>query len=116
MQAMNVPADMRDIRRLREILDTESTQNALFRAEVRSAIGRGEDRDRIMLTYLERVVTIPAHERATLPLTTPTTWRERISRWLARPVSAGAMMASAALSGMIAVLTARVLLVVVGVP
>ena len=109
----STPADMRDIRRLREILDTESTQNALFRAEVRSAIGRGEDRDRIMLTYLERVVTIPAHERATLP---PVAWRDRADRWLARPASAGAMMASAVLSGMIAVLTARALLVVVGVP
>ena len=113
------PADMRDVKSLREVVDKAilvgdlREQNAaLFRSEMRSFMARCETehaagaRDRrVMLRHLEALVVIPS-ERPTLA---PLTWQERAGAWLSRPASTRAVLALAA-AGVLATLSGCVAL------
>ncbi|HQY59850.1 MAG TPA: hypothetical protein PK141_00510 [Polyangiaceae bacterium] len=110
------PADMRDIRAVRETLeravligDLREQNAALFRAEVRACMVRDEERwrlleanHRVMLRHLERLVDVPATERVTAP---PNTWQERAGAWLARPASTRALLYGLAVAGIGATLS-----------
>ena len=119
------PADMRDIRAVRETVEREARiaelraqDSALFRAELRSRMDRVETellaaaRDRAtMLRHLEKLVVIPATERATLAPEDATlapedaTWEARLGAWLARPATTRALLYGLAMAGIGATLS-----------
>ena len=112
------PADMRDIRAVRETVEREARiaelraqDSALFRAELRSRVGHIEAellaaaRDRAtMLRHLEKLVVIPATERATLA-PEDATWEARLGAWLARPATTRALLYGLAVAGIGATLS-----------
>lgn len=75
MSEINGPgplADMRDIRALRKLIESEASANLLFRAQVRRHLGIAEDE-------------AADPERETL---SPPTWLERANTWMAaRPTN-----------------------------
>ena len=113
------PADMRDVKSLREVVDKAilvgdlREQNAaLFRSEMRSFMARCETehaagaRDRRVMLHHERPVDVPATERETL---SPPSWQDRAGAWLSRPASTRAVLALAA-AGVLATLSGCVAL------
>ena len=112
------PADMRDIRAVRETVEREARiaelraqDSALFRAELRSRMDRVEtellaaSRDRAtMLRHLEALVVVPATERATLA-PEELTWEARLGAWLARPATTRALLYGLAVAGIGATLS-----------
>ena len=112
------PADMRDIRAIRETLeravligDLREQNAALFRAELRAHVLRTEAellaaaRDRAtMLRHLEKLVVVPATERVTLA-PEGATWEARLGAWLARPATTRALLYGLAVAGIGATLS-----------
>lgn len=112
------PADMRDIRAIRETVeravligDLREQNAALFRAELRAHVLRVEaellaaSRDRAtMLRHLEALVVVPATERATLA-PEDATWEARLGAWLARPATTRALLYGLAVAGIGATLS-----------
>lgn len=112
------PADMRDIRAIRETLeravligDLREQNAALFRAELRAHVLRTEAellaaaRDRAtMLRHLEKLVVVPATERVTLA-PSDGEWRTRLGAWLARPATTRALLYGLAVAGIGATLS-----------
>lgn len=112
------PADMRDIRAIRETVeravligDLREQNAALFRAELRAHVLRVEaellaaSRDRAtMLRHLEALVVVPATERATLA-PEELTWEARLGAWLARPATTRALLYGLAVAGIGATLS-----------
>lgn len=112
------PADMRDIRAIRETVeravligDLREQNAALFRAELRAFVLRAEAellaaaRDRAtMLRHLEKLVVVPATERVTLA-PSDGEWRTRLGAWLARPATTRALLYGLAVAGIGATLS-----------
>lgn len=110
------PADMRDIRAIREVLDKAvlvadlREQNAaLFRAEMRAFMlraeqcERGAQKDReTILKHLRKLVEVPSAERETI---SEVAWLDRARSLLDRPASNRALI-SVALAGILSSLAA----------